>query len=369
MKLTIQKSELAQALAAVSAVVSSRNSLPYLQMVKLEALDAGAISVTATDMECFYTRILNAEIGQPGSCLVPAARIKEWLGIVSGEITLQTVENHIKLTSSGGGTIKFSTIESEKFPKLPETTASPIATADFAPLKHITPAIIGSNEGRPQLEAVFIESDVDGLIGASTNGRQVATVAIKAKVGQFAPVALPSKYVSIVAGLGECEMSESKNDLHLANKTTMLSVRKTEHGVPNWRRAVYNEQFPIVGSITVMREEFVQAVAQCHVHRGNELGSEWGVRVGFGKTESGMNISCFVNKTGDSYSHDIDGRIKGEFPPVILSTEYLTPFLQLPDESPLKIEFTGSKTMVHMNAADLNVDYYFSPMMPLEEKA
>jgi len=368
MKLTIQKTALAQALSAVSAVVSSRNSLPYLQMVKMEAWPVSTpenISITATDMDCFYTRLVDAVIAESGVCLIPASRIKEWLGIITGDhVVMETIENHIKLTSEGGGTIKFSTVEAEKFPKLSGDAFTFIALTDFAPIKHIAPCIIGSNEGRPQMEAVFIETAGDSLICAASNGRQVGTVTFKVEEGNkpWTPISLPAKYVNVVAGLGKCDLSESQNDLHFMSATFRLSVRKTEHGVPNWRRATSNEQFPIVGSITVMRDEFAQAVAQCHVHRGNELGSEYGVRVSLAKEGNGMNVSCFVNKTGDSYSNTIDGRIKGEFPPVILSTEYLTPFLQLQDDSPIKIEFTGSKTMVKMNAPELGVFYYFSPM-------
>jgi hypothetical protein len=184
----------------------------------------------------------------------------------------------------------------------------------------------------------------------------------------FQPISLPHRYVNLVAGLGKCQLLESKNNLHFLSPSFHIIARKTEFGVPAWRKLMSNPEFPVVGSITVMRDELADAIAQCHVLRGLELGSQFGVRVEFGKTAGGMAVTCYVPKTGDSFSHTVDGRIRGEFPPVILSTEHIAPFFNLPDESPLKIEFTSSKTMVHMNADDLKVNYCFAPMIPMNKE-
>lgn len=374
MKITISKASLASALSAVSSVVAPRNSLPILQFAKFETAAAGFDSaITATDLDCTYQKICNPSvIPEVGSCLLPVARVKEWLGIVSnGDVTLEHDGKLLKLSTPGSGTIKFSTYPVEEFPPMPKKDAKLIAEADFAPLKHIAWSMMEANNSRPMLEAAFIEPETDGLICVTTDGRKVGMVRIKAALGgeNPSPLALPSKYVNLVAGFDKCELAESPNNLHFIGDSFHLIVRKSTEGIPPWRRSISNEQFPVIGSITVMRDEFAEAIAQCHVHRGNELGSEYGVRVRIGHDgHGGIMVACEVDKTGDSFFTVIEGRIKGQVPDIVLSTEHLTPFLALPDESPLKVEFTGSRTMVHMNAPDLGVDYYFAPLFAKEEK-
>lgn len=371
MKLTIKKSELLKALSAASSVSSGRIS-PVLAFVKLDASKAG-VSLTGTDLDCHYTRSTVAQVETPGSCLLPVAKVKEWLGIVGGgDVTMEFDGKQLRLSTPGSGLLKLSTYPVEEFPPESNHKSALVAVADFAPMKHISWAMIGSNEGRPELEAMFIEPENDGMICAATDGRKVATVAfaVKARNQEWKTgIALPSKYVSLVAGLGECELGESENSLHFTTEESKIVIRKSEHPAPNWRRATANPSFPVVGTVTVMRDEFAQAVAQCHLNRGSEEGSEYGVRVTLSEyLDAGVNVSCFIPKTGDSFSHVVDGRIKSEFPQVIIGSDHLVQFLGLPDESPLKIEFTGSKTMVKFNAPDVGVSLHVAPMFPEEKK-
>lgn len=369
MKLTIPKSSLSQALAAVSAVTGGRASLPYLQFAKLATMeDESRIQISATDLECFYTRNTEAEVESAGACLLPVGRVKEWLGKVPGQtVTIDSVENSIKLkTEITTGVITFKSMPFEDFPKQEFEKPSFVAEADFAPIKHVAWSMLEANAGRPMLEAVFIEPDEKGIICASTDGRKVGTVRIEAKREMFNPIALPARYVSLVAALGKCQLLESKSSLHFLSPQFNLICRKTDHGIPPWRKSISNDMFPVIGSITVMRDELASAVDQCHVFRGSELGSEYGVRVTMVKTDGGMNVSCLVDKTAEGADLAVDGRVRGEFPNIVLSTEHIAPFLGLQDESPLKIEFTGSRTMVHMDAQDLGVDYYFAPMFAKE---
>lgn len=367
MKLTIPKSTLSSALGAVSSVCG--RALPILSFAKL-TVEPNKTWLTTTDLDCRYEREISLK-DQPselGECLLPVARVKEWIGKVNGtEVSIQSEGQQVTLSTPESGPQKLSTEKVEDFPKMPSSEEQIfLAECDFSPIKHVAWSMIDASAGRPMLEAVFIEPETDGLICASSDGRKVGTVKFKAKRDEkpWVGIALPSKFVGIVAGLGECQLSESKNNLHFEGPSFNMVVRKTEDGIPPWRRSIYNSDFPVIGSITVMRDELAQDVSLCHLNHG----ADSGVRVTFSKSEEGMKVSYVADNKPDSYTHEITGMIKGEFPTIILGTVHIDPFFALPDESPLKIEFTGAKTVVHFSAPDIGVDYYFAPMYANEEK-
>jgi DNA polymerase III sliding clamp (beta) subunit (PCNA family) len=365
MKLTVTKSALSAALTSVSAVGKGRNSLPILSFSKLETTNPSEAVMTATDLDARYERVVPVNVVKEGSCLLHIAKVKEWIGIIpSGDVLIESDDNGIKMSTEESGSMKFAAMPVDQFPPASSSELKPIAVADFAPLKHIAWSVMEENNARPMLEAVFIEQEGEGMVAASTDGRKVGTVKIKAFLAapEFPPLALPSAYISLVASLGECELLESDNTLHFSSKMFALKIRKTDYGIPPWRNAIV--QHPYIGTCAVIREELASAIQQCHVLRGGELGSENGVAVRIERAENGMKISCMVAKTGASYSNTIAGKITGEFPVITLSTEHLQPFFALPDDSLLKVDFTGSKTFVHLNAGD--VDYWFATLFPKE---
>lgn len=362
MKLTLPKSSLSSALSAISPVCG--RALPILSFAKL-AVEPNKTWLTATDLDSRYELELKLK-EQPeelGECLIPVGRVKEWLGKVDdGDVTIKATKSAVELSTPSSGTFKLNTMPSDEFP--PGNTADEktfIVGADFAPIKHITFAIVEANSGREPLEVVFIEPKDDGILCVAADGRKLATVFIKAKRDEqpWVGISLPAKYVPLVARLGECQLSESKNNLHFTADGFDIAIRKTEHFFPDWKKAAYNENFPVIGSITVIREELATAVNLCHLHKG----SDDGIAVSFRKTEDGMMVSCLAEKTGNSYSNTIAGRVRGEFPDIDISSCHLEPFLSLPDETPLKIEFTGGSTVVHLTAPDIHVDAWVCPLI------
>lgn len=369
MKLTIQKSALAQALAAVSAVSPTRAEMPVLKFAKLE-IDVGRISLTAAGIDCFYRRIVSRVEGHnPDACLLPIGKVKDWLSRVGdGEVNIEADANGLKLSTEDSGVSRFATYKVEEFPEAPQAPKQITIVADFEPLKHIAWSVLDANGGKPALEEAFIEHENGGIVGATADGRKLGVVKIDGEINDKAfimsPIALPAKYISLVAGLGKCHLHDSEKYVHFIGEDFNIAIRKSEHGIPNWRVMMSNEKFPVIGSITVMRDELAQSVNLCHLLKGGDIGFEHGVPITLAKTKTGLNITCFVQKTAESHTRDIDGRIKGEFPTVRLSTEHIAPFFNLPDESPLKIQFTGDRTMVRMDAEEIGVSYFFCPLFP-----
>lgn len=372
MKITISKRALSEAISAVSSVIRTRTTLPVLSRIKLDACKS-ATSLYGTDLDCAYVRTVEASVIEPGTVLLPASRVREWLGVVDGaNVTIEADDSQLHLSTEGSGRINFSTMKADEFPPLPATDGKPVATVDLAPLKHIAWSMMQDDLSRPALCAACIDAEGDALlIGATTDGRKLGTVALPAQIDagwNKEPIQIPADYVGMVSGIGECALAESENNLFFTTATEKVIVRKSTEVFPKWRQYVDLKKFPIVGSITVMRDEFASAIGQCHILRGDQIGSERGVRIEISKEGDGMLVEVSMQGTGDSFRTVIEGRSKGKFPKMVLDTQHLYPFTLLKDESPLQIEFTSDRTLVHMHAPDIGVKYFFMPCMPVEAK-
>lgn len=345
MKLTLPKSTLASALAAVSPACGK--ALPVLACAKLEVAP-NETWLSATDLDCYYQRRLSLK-KQPeiiGECLLPISGVKEWLGIVSGDVTIESDGQQVKLSVPDGGYQRFSTDKIENFPAPPTGEEKRLAAVDLAPLKNVSWAAIKSDSGRPMLEAVFIEIEGDGLVAVATDGRKIGRTLIKAEIFEkFEPVSLLSEYADLVAGLGKCEFSQTERSLIFTTPSLRLMVGKSTEGVPNWRRDIASPTY--IGSMTVIRSEMEMAIKQCHLNRGQDEG----ILVEFHQVEGGIRVFCVNEKSNNGYDTILTARIKGEFKPVGFGTEHLMPFFDLPDDSALKIEVSDGAAS-HWNAGD-----------------
>jgi DNA polymerase III subunit beta len=78
------RAALLAAASAVSAVTKARTPRPMLACVRLEAA-GDAVRVQATDLERRAWSEAVADVRRPGTCLVPADRLAEWLGRATGD--------------------------------------------------------------------------------------------------------------------------------------------------------------------------------------------------------------------------------------------------------------------------------------------
>src|SRR5262245_1884399 len=73
MDISLQKDDLLKGIQTVQGAVSSKMTLPILGNILLEA-EAGALRLTATDLDIAISRAVPAEVAETGSITVPAKR-------------------------------------------------------------------------------------------------------------------------------------------------------------------------------------------------------------------------------------------------------------------------------------------------------
>jgi DNA polymerase-3 subunit beta len=79
MKFSVDRAVLLKALTHVQSVVERRNTIPILANVMIEASSAGALKLTATDMEIAVVEdIAGVTVARAGRTTAPARGIRPW---------------------------------------------------------------------------------------------------------------------------------------------------------------------------------------------------------------------------------------------------------------------------------------------------
>src|SRR5688572_31567298 len=76
MRLTISREKLQEGLAAVTASIPAKTTLPVLSNILLETTDRG-IRLSGTDLDIAVTTEVSADVEAPGAVTIPAKKLSE----------------------------------------------------------------------------------------------------------------------------------------------------------------------------------------------------------------------------------------------------------------------------------------------------
>ena len=347
MSITVDSSLFGSALALVSSVAKARTTLPLLNNVKLSAND-GALRLTATDLDCFFSKSIPVTCTDPVVCLVPFRLAKEWLdGAGKGQLTITASGNQTVL-AIGSSKLKLNTEDASGFPAWPTGDEVEIASANLKPVHDVMIASPES-DSRPELFSVPIESDGDGMVTFSGNGMFMAVRRFEGKCSLNRAIRLLPPLVSRIASLGHCSVYEMDNFYAFRGADfTFLAKKLTTAGI-DWRRTINGWKFQ--SKVSVMREDLQSAIASCHVLRGMERM----VRVFFAEKEDGIQLSA-KSATGE-FSQFISTRTEGEFGQVVLPSDNLLRALRSLEDEMVTLEINP---LIVTKLSTPTSDYYFA---------
>ncbi len=157
MRVSIDRSQLAHALATVTRAIETRNSIPILANVLL-AVEDGQLRLTGTDLDVEITTSLPVLDCHSGSATVPGKMLADIAKRVTGDITLEldAASSGGRLTvASGRSRYKLDVLPAEDFPSFSvgkfDTTLELDLVALVAPCVHA----ISTDKARQFLHGVF----------------------------------------------------------------------------------------------------------------------------------------------------------------------------------------------------------------------
>ena len=246
MNFTITRQNLHSGLAAVSASIPSKTTLPVLSNILFEAKEDG-VWMSGTDLDVAVRVKVPADVKEAGSLTAPGKKLVE----ITRELPDQPVEvatrnEQIEL-KCGRSHFKLNGLPAEEFPTLPEVDFSEGRTVtgkDVNGLIHRTAFAVSTEESRPILNGVLWELRDGSMRMVATNGHRLARMGVPAesKGAPSADFIVPPGALQQVQRLfkddDSLEVARSGNHLGFRAGSTEVYTRLIEGTYPNYDQVI-----------------------------------------------------------------------------------------------------------------------------------
>ncbi|NJD17698.1 MAG: DNA polymerase III subunit beta [Gemmatimonadetes bacterium] len=246
MNFIITRQNLHAGLAAVSASIPTKTTLPVLSNILFEAREDG-VWMSGTDLDVAVRVQVPADVKEAGSLTAPGKKLQE----ITRELPDQPVEvaargDQIELRC-GRSHFKFNGLPADEFPSLANVAfegAWTVRGKELHGLIHHTAFAVSTEESRPILNGVLWELR-DGMMRmVATNGHRLARMGIPAssKGTPSADFIVPPAALQHVQRLlksdEEVQVARSGNHLGFRSGSTEVFTRLIEGTYPNYEQVI-----------------------------------------------------------------------------------------------------------------------------------
>lgn len=369
MKLTITRQNLSRALAAVSATIPARTSLPVLNNVLLEADDGGMWAI-GTDLDVSAKIRVPAEVADPGTLTVPGKKFQELARELPDQPVSLSAKGDQLEVSCGQSRFKLNGISKEEFPSLPEIDFDEAWTVTGDELQGLiksTSFAASTEESRPILNGIYWDLKPEEMIMVATNGHRLAKMAVKTD-RPSASEALEDLIVQPGALAQAQRLFEEADELRVAKSGNHLGMRSVgsadtqvytrliEGKYPNYEQVLPRDNDKVA---TVERETLEAAVRRMVV-----IASEPPHRVRLRFEEDRLLLGVETSDLGEG-ADEVVMDYQGEPEEIGFNARYLLEILRyMPSSGDVRIAFKTPERAVTMEPVDDEVDY-LCLIMPL----
>ena len=247
MRFTCEKSMLVQGLNIAGRTVAQKSSLSVIEGILCHA--GNDLSLTGYNMETAITYSVEADVADPGACILPAKLFGDIVRkLPEGPVTVVVDDNYKVSIRAGFASFTISAECAEDYPDLPDVNSGrPIKIPQNALKELISGTIfaVSENQGRPIHTGVKFEVTNDSISAIAVDGFRLAR-------RTFHPESSTERELSFVVpaqGLKEVEkiLVDSDDDvsftlgpkhiLYQIGKATLV-CRLLEGEFLDWRRVV-----------------------------------------------------------------------------------------------------------------------------------
>lgn len=199
---TVERNALLRALGHVQAIVKTRETIPVLANVLIEALDGQTLRITGTDLDLQIRETAPAIAASGSGTTVGAHKLHEIVRELPDgcQIEMVLADGRLKL-ASGRARFTLPTLPAGDFPILPEEEHVTRFDCPAALLRRLIDqarfAVSANDVARPYLAGIFLSDHRGQLRAAATDGFRGATVTAPLPEGAegLAGVILPARLV------------------------------------------------------------------------------------------------------------------------------------------------------------------------------
>ncbi|PWL18852.1 DNA polymerase III subunit beta [Falsochrobactrum shanghaiense] len=238
MRVTLDRADLAHALAIVTKAIETRNTIPILANALL-AVEDGQLRLTGTDLDVEIATSLPVLDCQPGSVTVPGKMLADIAKRATGDISL-TAEGHQLIVKSGKSRYKLDVLPAEDFPSFSAGKFDTTLELDLATL--VAPCVhcISTEETRYYLAGVYLHAVEGRLVAVATDGHRLmrnigpaGTLPSSLEGG----VILPRKLVGLLPK-GAVTVELSQNKVRVTSGSTVITSKLIDGTFPDYVRVI-----------------------------------------------------------------------------------------------------------------------------------
>ncbi|MCB0483085.1 MAG: DNA polymerase III subunit beta [Flavobacteriales bacterium] len=273
MKFIVSSSYLLKELTNIAGVVGSSTALPILECFLFE-VNKKKLTVTATDLETTMVSTLDLEKAEKnGRIAVPARTLLDALKLFAEQPLSFNVDesSFIIEVATDNGKYKFSGVNPEDYPRLPELENAAQATADadvfFAAISK-TFFAAGNDDLRPVMSGVYFELNEDNMTFVATDAHKLVRYTRKGTgVSKAASFIMPRKPSNLLKSMlsaadGEVTLEYNGTNAHFSLGHLRLICRLIDGKYPNYDAVIPKSN---ENHITVDRQQFVASVKRVSI--------------------------------------------------------------------------------------------------------
>ena len=176
MRFTCEKSMLVQGLNIAGRTVAQKSSLSVIEGILCRA--AAGLSLTGYNMETAITYLIDADVADPGECILPAKLFGDIVRrLPEGPVTVVVDDNYKVSIRAGYASFTISAESADDYPDLPDVNEGKAIRIPQSELKNLisgTIFAVSENQGRPIHTGVKFEVKDDSISAIAVDGFRLA---------------------------------------------------------------------------------------------------------------------------------------------------------------------------------------------------
>ena len=364
MNFTITRQNLHNGLAAVSASIPSKTTLPVLSNILFEASEDG-VWMSGTDLDVAVRVKVLADVKESGSLTAPGKKLQE----ITRELPDQPVDittrgDQIEL-SCGASRFKLNGLPADEFPTLAEVDFSEgisVTGKDLNGLIHHTSFAVSTEESRPILNGVLWELRDGEMKMVATNGHRLARMGVKVdptgtpSADFIVPPAALTQVQRLFKDGDQLEVARSGNHLGFRADTTEIYTRLIEGTYPNYDQVIPKDNDKVA---IIDKKAFASAVRRMAVVASDQTHR---IRLRFESGRAHLNV--LTPDLGEGHD-EMEVGYDGEELEIGFNANYLLEVLRHIPSDEVKFAFKAPERAATIEPAGDDAADYLCLVMPL----
>lgn len=251
MKISVDRFSLTDAIKSIRSACCKKGGTEVSQALEgilvEEMADESEVKLTAYDLELGMQT--NADLVVPSESkqfktIIPPTAITAIFKLKGQQVHMQILENNVLEIVSGNARFKFATMETEKYPELPEIRENESIALPQPLLKSMieqTIFAVSTDDYRPTLMGILFDITETEITAVALDGYRVATRNERIETGKNLQCIIPSKALNGITKLLS-NKEEDKVTMHIGSQHVVFNIgehttitRTLQGQLPNYR--------------------------------------------------------------------------------------------------------------------------------------